>query len=160
MKRTFAATSIGMLILTLANISSTMAVETVLSCDFKAQKKALRDPGPALIAEIPQTMTAIPLNAVQITDRRIAKKIIVQGLFARRTQTDTVEVVARLVNCTDYPQQLQLRSSFMDSSQLPVEPTSTWSRVFIPPRSTGTYSEKSISTFEVEYYLVEMVEGD
>lgn len=148
----------GLLVLFIA--PTVNAAETLLECDFRAQKKAGRAPGPAMVAPVIKALTPLSLNSVQIGDKSIAKKILVQSVNARRTQTNTVEVIVRMINCTDYEQHVQLRSSFMDSAQVPVEPTSAWSTVFIPPRSTGVYTEKSISTDEVAYFFAEMRESD
>lgn len=150
--------SIGVLAILFS--TSVYAAETLLECDFKAQKKAGRAPGPAMIAPVIEALTPIPLNAVQIGDKDIARKILVQSVNARRTQTNTVQVIVRMVNCTDYEQHVQLRSSFMDDAQVPVEPTSAWNTVFIPPRSMGVYTENSISTDAVAYFFAEMRESD
>ena len=136
------------------------AAEALIQCDFYQQEKAQRNPGPALVAQVPAAMTPINLNAVQITDRKIARKIMIQGVYARRTPTNTLEVMTRMVNCTDYPQHLQLRSSFMDDQQFPIENTSAWQRVFLEPRSAGVYQESSIGTLDVAYFLIELKEGD
>jgi len=114
----------------------------------------------ALVANIPRAMTPIDLDAVQFVDPALTRDILVAGLYARRTETDTVEVTARLVNCTGRPLQVQARSSFMDEAQAPTEPTSAWSRVFVPAYGTGIYRERSIGRDEVSYYLIELKEGD
>jgi len=141
-------------------VTPVFSAETLVECDFRAQEKAYKHPGPALLTDVPSAMTPISLNAVQIGDKKIARKILIQSIHARRTATNTVEVIVRMVNYTDYEQHVQLRSSFMDGAQIPLESTSAWTRVFIPARSTGVYSEKSISTSDVTYYLAEMREGD
>ena len=56
-------------------------------CDFREFRKAQQISGPALVSEVPGTMTPIPLNAVKVLDRSIAKKVLVQALYARRTET-------------------------------------------------------------------------
>lgn len=111
------------------------------------------------MANVPKSMTPIDLNAVQFTDKPLTRQMLVEGLFARRTETDTVEVTARFVNCTDKPLQVLARSSFMDLTQAPTEPVSAWTQVFIPPKGTGTYRERSMSRDEVQYYLIELAPG-
>ena len=140
--------------------TSSKAAGTPLECDFYQQQKAQQSPGPALVSQVPDALSPVPLNAVQITDQKIARKIMVQGVYARRTPTSSLEVMTRMVNCTDYPQHVQLRSSFMDEQQFPVENTSAWQRVFLPPRATGVYQETSTGTFDVTYFLIELKEGD
>jgi hypothetical protein len=102
------------------------------------------------------TITPIPLDAVVFNDKKLARKVAVQALWAQRTPADTVEVGARLVNCTTNPLQLGVRTSFMDSRQRPTEQISGWKAVFIQPRTTALYSEVSIDRDSVSHYLVEV----
>lgn len=113
--------------------------------------------GPALVGEeYGVTITPIPLDAVVFNDKKLARKVAVQALWAQRTPADTVEVGARLVNCTTNPLQLGVRTSFMDSRQRPTEQISGWKAVFIQPRTTALYSEVSIDRDSVSHYLVEV----
>ncbi len=132
--------------------------DTMMKCDFRKLKDAGTH-GPALVTDIPKAMTPVSLNSVQVIDENIKKKIMPQAVFARRTETGTVEVMARIVNCTDYDQEVLMHTSFMDLNQMPTEPVSNWQRVFLSPRSTKVYTEKSMS-IDVGYYLIEMDEGD
>jgi hypothetical protein len=129
-----------------------------LKCDFsKANRPAASQ---ALIAPLSQgAFTPIPLETVQLIDKTLSRKIVAQGVEARRTETDTVEVVARLVNCGKDPLQLQLRTSFLSAGRSPTEPTSSWQRIYVAPKSTGIYTEKSISR-DVAHYLIEVRRGD
>ena len=141
-------------------LATTAAAENnVVKCKTWQARRAAPVAGPALVANVPKSMTPIDLNAVQFTDKPLTRQVLVEGLFARRTETDTVEVTARFVNCTDKPLQVQARSSFMDVSQAPTEPVSAWTRVFIPPKGTGTYRERSMGRDEVQYYLIELAPG-
>ncbi len=101
-------------------------------------------------------MTPIDLNAVQMTDKSLTRRMVVEGLWAQRTETDALMVTARFVNCKDTPLVVQARSSFMDANQIPTENASMWRTVFIPPRGTGTYQERSIGTKKVAAYLIEL----
>ena len=112
--------------------------------------------GPALVANVPRSMTPIDLNAVQMTDRRLWKSVIVEGLFARRTETNTLEVTARFVNCTKEPIVTEARTDFMDAQQVPTEKESAWQRIFLSPLSTKTYQTQSIGTTNVANFLVEL----
>lgn len=131
----------------------------VVECDFGPLKRSMQIPAPALLPEMSGTMTPIPLNAVQMVDQWIAEKVLVQSVMARSTATGTLEVIARLINCTDYPLQVEGRSSFLDSNQFPTEKFSAWRRVFLQPRATAIYQEKSVST-NISYYLIELREGN
>lgn len=149
----------GAAVAAVAVLPAAAAENQVLQCKTKRARKAPHYAGPALVANIPRAMTQIDLNAVQFIDRRLTRDVLVEALFARRTATDTLEVTARLVNCTDVPIQIDARSSFLDAAQAPSEPTSAWSRVFLPPRATGIYRETSISRDDVQYYLIELSGG-
>jgi hypothetical protein len=126
-----------------------------LKCRISAARRAGPVAGPALIANVPGAMTPISLDAVQMNDK-VWKKVVVEGLFARRTPTNTLEVMARLVNCTKNPMAVELRSSFTDANQYPTEPASVWRIIHLPPLSTGIYQERSIGTTAIAHYLVEL----
>lgn len=111
--------------------------------------------GPALIANVPRSMTPIDLNAVLMTDRNLWKSVVVEGLFARRTETDALEVTARFVNCTKNPIVIQARVDFMDAQQVPTEKESAWQQIYLSPLSTKTYQTQSIGTVNVAYFLLE-----
>jgi hypothetical protein len=128
----------------------------VVKCKTGKARKAPAYAGAALVANVPRSMTSIDLNAVQFTDKALTRQMVVEGLFARRTDTDTVEVSARFVNCTGQPLTIRARSNFMDEVQYPVEPSSAWQRVIIQPYATGVYRERSMKRDEVKYYLIEI----
>jgi hypothetical protein len=70
-----------------------------------------------------------------------------------------VQVATRLVNCTDFPLQVEGRSHFFDEKNMEVEKPSAWNRVYLPARAIGTYSESSTDIRRVAAYLVELREG-
>lgn len=131
----------------------------VIKCSVGKARAAQSTGGAALVANVPRAMTPIDLNAVQMTDKGVIRSVLVEGLFARRTETDTIEVTARLVNCSKKPLQIDVRSSFMGADQFPSEPTSAWQRVFLPPFATGVYREQSMSR-NVASYLIELRGAD
>lgn len=100
----------------------------------------------------------MPLNSVNITDYSIINKIYVRNVNARRTPTGTVEVYAQVINCTDFPLNTEARIQFYDAGQAPSEPVSAWKRFHLPPRTSNTYSEKSIGTQSAAFYMVELRE--
>lgn len=132
----------------------------VVKCSTWQAREAESSGGPALVANVPASMTPIDLNAVQMTDRKLTRRMVVAGLFAQRTPANTLLVTARFVNCTDKPLVVQARSSFMDASQAPSEPASIWRTVYLAPRATGTYQERSIGTRQVAAYLIELRSGE
>lgn len=129
------------------------------SCNFGAISSAKAPQTASLAALTRGSLTPIPLNSVQVIDKRILRKVLVQGLFARRTDADTVEVIARIANCTDYPLQLEGRTAFQDEAQIPSEPVSAWQRLYLAPKSLTVYRELSTGTSNVSTFLVELREG-
>jgi len=136
-----------------------VALAPDVACDFTPMLTAMKQPGLALVPPVPGTMTPIPLNSVSMTDGAITNKVLVQSTSARRTETQTVQVFARMTNCTDFPLQVEGRTHFFDDNQVPVEPVSAWQRVFLPARSIGTYQESSTDARDVKTYLIEFREG-
>jgi hypothetical protein len=136
-----------------------VALAPDVACDFTPMLTAMKKPGLAIVPPVPGTMTPIPLNSVSMTDGAITNKVLVQSTAARRTPTQTVEVFARMTNCTDFPLQVEGRTHFFDDKQAPEEPVSAWQRVFLPARSVGTYQEMSTGTSGVATYLIELREG-
>jgi Protein of unknown function (DUF1425) len=111
--------------------------------------------GDALVALAYDAMTPIPVDAVQFTNEALAHQVVVQQLSAHRTPTDTVQVTARLVNCTDAPVVVGSRLHFMDANHLPLEDVSVWQRVVLRPRAMAQLQESSL-TRGVEHYVVEL----
>ena len=141
-----------------AQAQSPVRPQGQLKCNFSAANRAR--PATAAIAPVVRgAFSPIPLESVQIIDKKLSRQIVAQGVEAQRTETDTVEVVARIVNCGKAPLQLQLRTTFLSAGQSPTEPTSSWQRIYVQPKSTGVYSEKSISR-DVAHYLIEVRRGD
>jgi hypothetical protein len=132
-------------------------------CDFRALDRAgTNQPspsGPALVSPVPGALQPMPLNTVNVTDHNILRKVMVQSVAARRTETRTVQVSAQLVNCTDYPLQVEGRTHFFDTAQVETEPASAWQRVMLSPRTVATYSERSVGADQAASYLVELREG-
>lgn len=153
-----AALAAGLVLVTAAGESQSLAAREnqVVKCKTSQARKAPAYAGAALVANVPRSMTSIDLNAVQFTDKGLTRQVVVEGLFARRTETDTVEISARFVNCTGKALTIRARSNFMDEVQYPVEPSSAWQRVIIQPYATGVYRERSMKRDEVKYYLIEI----
>lgn len=147
--------AIGLLLL--AGVSSeAMARENrTLRCNISAARAAPGGGAAALVANVPRSMTPIDLNAVMMTDKNVNRKIVVEGLYVRSTEMRTLEVVARFVNCTKEPLSIQVRSNFLTEAQSPAEPVSAWKTVFLSPRATGIYEERSMSA-AVGSYLIEV----
>jgi len=147
-------------LLVLTGCTTAAIIEPRPICDFNVVA-AQRGAG-SIPSEVPPTlsgMTEMPLNSVSITDFAITNKIVVESTTARRNPSGSVEVWARLVNCTDFPLQIEGRTHFLDESRAPAEEGSAWHRVFLPPRSFTVYTETSTSTARVKYYFVEIREG-
>lgn len=131
-------------------------------CDFyavKAARDAAPPPGPVLVPPIPGSLIPMPLNAVNVADGAIANKVLVQATNARRFEGGDIEVFARMVNCTDYPLQIEARTHFLDGAQGDAEPVSAWSRIHLPARALTSYTERSVAGAVVASYLIEVREG-
>jgi hypothetical protein len=131
------------------------AENQVLKCHVGVARRA-PVVGDTLTANVARSMTPVALDSVQFTDKKLAKSMIVEGIYTRRTETNTVEVMARLVNCTKKPLQVKARASFLDAQQFPTESPSQWRTVFLPPRGFGLFTEKSIGKVDVANFLIEM----
>ena len=134
---------------------ATPVAERVVVC--KSSDRTATRTGPALIGkDYGMEMSPIPLDSVQFTDAGLWERVAVQFLSASRTSTNGVEVTARFINCGDATLQILVRTSFMDERQAPTETTSAWQKVFIPPRATAIYTEKSLPNPRISHYLVEI----
>lgn len=129
--------------------------DAMVECSVPRSRPAPK--GPAMVGhEYGMKMSPIPLDAVQFTEQRIANTVAVQALYASRTPTETVQVTARFVNCTEQPIAVRARTSFLRASQAPSEPISAWQTVYLSPKATGIYTESSIGRGDVTNYLVEL----
>lgn len=151
------------LLLTFAGLGAActqqVAIEPRPVCDFTPMLTTAPPAEQVLVPPIPGTMSPMPLNTVNVTSIGISNKILVQAVSARRTETGTIEVWSRMVNCTDYPLQVEGRTQFMDGNKAPVEEPSAWQRVYLSPRATAVYTEKSTHMNEAQTYLIEIREG-
>lgn len=104
----------------------------------------------------------IQYDQVVILDKSLqnskAGKIAVEQQGARRTPTGTLKVVTMLRNRTDFPQVLEARASFFDSSFAPTEKPSAWTRIHMEPNGVASYEESSMGAQNVAHYLVEVRE--
>lgn len=113
---------------------------------------------PAAAPGEPSPLTEMPLNSVSITDFTVINKLYVRQVTAQRTATGTVRVLGQIINCTDYPLNIEARTQFYDQTQVPSEPVSAWKRLNIAPRTSNTYAESSIGARNVQFYMVELKE--
>lgn len=137
-------------------VPAAAAENRVVTCDTWKARAFGDSAGPALVANVPSSMTPIDLNAVQFTDRRLGRRLIVEGVQAMRTPAQGLKVFVRLVNCKSQPITVQLRTNFLDSNQLPTEQPSAWRTVFLSPRATAGYEETSIAGPNVGAFYVEL----
>lgn len=109
------------------------------------------------------------LNSVTIIDNGLQfwegkdedrwTKLAVESTNSRRTPTGTLEVWGVLRNRTDFPLQVEGRTTFFDQQQVPIEGPSAWQRLQLQPNSVAAYREYSIATSSVAYYRIELREG-
>ena len=134
-------------------------IEPLPICDVRKQGALSEQSGPMIVSAVPGAITDMPLNAVNVTDTRIIQKVMVQATNAKRLDNGSVQVWTRLVNCTDFPLQVEGRTHFFDEAQAPAEPVSAWQRVMLSARTFNVYSEISTGTDRVKSYMVEIREG-
>lgn len=115
-------------------------------------------PGPAMVPGWSSPLKEMPMNSVSITETILLHKLHVRAIDVQRTGTGTVEVLAQVVNCTDFPQNAEARTQFFDGAQVPSESASAWKRLHLPPHTTVAYQELSIGAKSVEGYMIEMRE--
>ncbi len=134
-------------------------MEPAPHCDM-SRVSSQRDliPGPAMVPGETSPLKEMPLNSVNIADPGILNKLYIRAISARRTATGTVEIIAQVVNCTDFPLNAEARTQFYDSAQAPSEPVSAWQRFHLSPRTISSYRELSMGDKTVDAYMIEMRE--
>lgn len=136
------------------------AADTRLACNITNLERSqieARGNKPALLGAVPNTMTPVPINGVYVSDDAIRRKVLPQEVFVRRTENGSVELIARIANCTDFPLQVLGRASFMDAQQFPTENVSAWQLIMLQPRSLATFREVSIGrNDDVGAFLIEL----
>jgi len=141
----------------LAITAPALAAENkVLTCKTWRARAAGPSGGPALVANVPSSMTPIDLNAVQYTDRGLGRRVIIEAVQAMRTPAQGLSVFSRLVNCTSKPLTVQMRTNFLDTNQIPTEAASAWRTIFLSPRATASYQETSIAGGKVAAFYIEL----
>ncbi|MCA1939990.1 MAG: hypothetical protein LDL26_03235 [Caenispirillum bisanense] len=135
------------------------APQPAVQCDFTPLMANRAASPPMLGPLVPGTMQPVPLNAVSVIDETIIRKVLVQSVRAGRTPTGNMSVETRLVNCTDYPLQVDGRTLFLTADGGDAEAASMWQRVALPPRSFGSYAESSVAGARAESFLIEVKEA-
>ena len=98
-------------------------------------------------------------NNVSLLDPSIQNKILVEATNTRRTATGTLEAWATFRNRTNYPLQLEARSSLYDANQAPIEGPTAWQRVYLPPNATAHYTNPFATKIDIGFYTIEVREG-
>jgi hypothetical protein len=148
------AIAIGLLAVFLQACSS--KPKMTVQCELPKQARSAPE-GMALVSqEYGVKISPIPANAVLFTEKKVSENVAVQALFSERTEGDTVRVTARLVSCYDEPKMVRARVSFMKKNSSPAESPSAWQNVALTPRATALYSETSLNSNDVAFYLIEI----
>ncbi len=152
--RRLLATTFGLLLL-----GGCTTMEPAPFCDMgRVSSQRALVPGPTMVPDESSPLKEMPLNSANITDANIINKLYIRAITARRTGTGTVEVVAQVVNCTDFPLNAEARTQFFDAAKAPSEPVSAWKRFQLPARTVNNYQEFSMGAQTVDAYLIEMRE--
>lgn len=128
-------------------------------CDFRAVNAQGPYRGPALVPLVPGSAEVMPLNSVNLMDKSITNKILVQQTTARREEDGEVSVQTRLINCTDFPLQLEARTHFLDQTGMDAESVTAWTRLYSEPHGLTSYATRSTAGSVVNSYLVEVRES-
>lgn len=126
------------------------------SCNASALGNGAVPANGVLDAQIPGSFSPIPLDQIQILDPTLVPHVMVQSAGAGRSATQTLQLQARFVNCTNEPIAIEARTHFIAPSGASNEPISAWKRVDIPQRGLGVYAESSIGTTQADKFLVEV----
>lgn len=142
---------------------SLILLSLALTLGLGACAKSYEGPSPGVRVEDPNAPNArLNLDRVVILDKELqdarAGKLAIESQGARRTGTGTIEVFAVIRNRTDFPQQIEARTSFFDGQGVPLEGPSAWQRIHLQPNSITNYKELSSRT-DVAHYYVEIREG-
>ena len=152
--RILAKTAAAMLFVALCANASAAGLVTKCS-NFKNRTKQ-PEATVSLQSLAPGALTPIPLDTVRMLDKKTAKQVFVQSVDARRSPTQTVEVMARIVNCGKEPIEVVARTHFLDASQYPTEPVSAWHLLVLQPGALVVYGERSIAAAPVANFHIEM----
>lgn len=149
----------AVLLLLASVLTGCASVKPGLQCNLGPVAKEQQQPvkGPALVPEIQGSMRPMPLDAVDLTDKDITRRVIVQSTYGERLRTDLLAASARFANCTDYNLALEGRTHFMDAQDEQTGPTTAWRPFFVPARSVETYKALSTSP-RAQKYLIEVRE--
>jgi len=126
------------------------------SCNASALGNGSVPANGVLDSQIPGAFTPIPLDQIQILDPSLVPYVMIQSAGSARTATQTMHVVARMVNCTNEPMQLEARTHFIAPSGASAEPVSAWKRIYVPQRGLGVYEEYSMGTIMADRFLIEL----
>jgi hypothetical protein len=132
-----------------------------MDCNFSALDNKVTVASETQTASTNPTPSALQVSQlVRIIDRDISRKISVRKGGASLTSTSNLNIWTRLLNCTDFPLQLEARVQFLNQSHDPIDDVSAWSRIYLPARSVNNYSEKSVKqAHSIGGYIVEVREG-
>lgn len=86
-------------------------------------------------------------------------KVAVEKTNANRTETGTVEAWATIRNRTDYQLNLQARTLFYSSEGQVIDKTA-WNRFYIEQNGIENYSGLSKMADRIDFYTIELREGD
>jgi hypothetical protein len=151
----FVNTSAALLIATLS-CANASAAGLVTQCSNFKNRTRQPEATVTLQSLAPGALTPIPLDTVRMLDKKTAKQVFVQSVDARRTRTQTVEVMTRVLNCTKHPIEIVARTHFFDANQYPTEPASAWHLLVLQPGALTVYSERSIGAASVANFHIEM----
>ena len=83
----------------------------------------------------------------------ISTKLAVEGAGQSVVQTGAREVWVTLRNLTDYPQNVEIRVTWYDAAERPVDGPTAWKRIFIPSNGAETFTSPSVHSASNAFYV-------
>ncbi len=96
-----------------------------------------------------------PFNTVQIGDPWIASNVVVANSGGKRGPTGNLEVFAIIQNNAGRPVSFEARARFFEENGMPLDEDTSFERVSIAPRGTGTFRTRSMTT-AARHYVIEV----
>lgn len=92
-------------------------------------------------------------KATIFSRRKIDSLLDAEGAYLSDTPTGFKKITVQIRNKTDEPLPLEVRNSWFDVNGVPTDTGSSWTRLFLQPRSLVTYEQISIRMNSAQYYV-------
>jgi hypothetical protein len=104
----------------------------------------------------PPTQIPPELNIVAFLDPNVADMVAVAKTDYRRTDSNTLEVVASFKNLSGCAMTLQARALYFSHDRVPQEKAQAWQPIYLPANGMGFFTARSLQA-DSEYFYVEVM---